>query len=270
MVAPSTADLGLRATEGQAAASASSKPAQCVVARSTATSCDLRKPVSSSVGNAVSASADANVGAAAGSPFRPLRFLQLVGLTGLLAATASVLGKLACSFSPSDPVPQLSAALLHWLCPTLPVYRDVLLVQGNADCHSTQFNLKPEGFGSLIIQAGRATALLATSGPHCKFAAPEELGGDVFLGALACFFCSVLLLRVCLFGSMLACNGLMLNFHVKSLLVAPSAGSSSVAAFASNFLSSVVLSWLILGEHLSCRFFAGAACMLLGVALLSA
>ena len=268
MVAPNIADHSLWATEGQAAAFASSKPAQSVVSRSSTTSSD-RQQSGSSPCSAASAAAVANP-AASNSAFRPLRFLQLVTFTGFLAAAASVLGKLACSFSPSDPLQQFSASLLRWLCPSLPVDGDVLLVQGDADSGFTQFNLKPDGFGALVVQIGRAAVLLATSGPRCKFIGVDELGGEVFLSVVACFFSAVLLLRACLFGCMLACNGFMLNFHVKSLLVAPSAGSSSVAVFASNFLFSVVLSCLLLGEHLSCRVFAGAACMLLGVALLSA
>ncbi|CDI80766.1 hypothetical protein EAH_00017370 [Eimeria acervulina] len=72
-----------------------------------------------------------------------------IAISGFLAAAASVLGKLACSFSPSDPLQQFSASLLRWLCPSLPVDGDVLLVQGDADSGFTQFNLKPDGFGAL-------------------------------------------------------------------------------------------------------------------------
>ncbi|OEH75235.1 hypothetical protein cyc_05796 [Cyclospora cayetanensis] len=210
------------------------------------------------------------------SAFPLWHFLHLVALTGFLASVASVLGKLACDFGPGAPLQLLSDSLLHRLVPQQSTSSDRLLLRVGEDCSLEAFETRPGGFPALVTETGRAL-LLAISFHDCSTSSgngqgepsgsPSQVGACIW--GLLCFFSLVLLCRISLFLCMLGCNALMLQFHVKCLVAAPSSCSSSVSIFAANFLCSVVLSWLLLGEQLTLQFLLGAVCMLLGVALLS-
>lgn len=197
----------------------------------------------------------------------PGHFLQLVALTGCLAAVASFFGKLACDFGPRAPLQGLSNHLAHLLLPFHSTENVIVLVGSSEGCGSVAFDVKPVGFGALFQTTWRVLRLLSADPCTNSGSSGDRAGASA--AAILSFCCLVLLARVYIFGCMLACNALMLQCHVKCLVAAPSAGSSSVAVFAANFLCSVALSWLLLEEQLTFQFVAGAVCMLLGVALLS-
>lgn len=197
--------------------------------------------------------------------FHAWHFLQLAFLTGFLAAVASVLGKIACDFGPGALLQPLSDHLSYLLLPPASRENGTLLVGSDEWCGFASLDSKPGGFVELLQATWRA--LLVIYSDRCSIISGGQAGVPVT--ALLFFFCLILLVRVCLFGCMLACNAIMLQCHVKCLVASPSAGSSSVAVFAANFMCSVALSWLLLEEHLTFQFLAGAACMLSGVALLS-
>ncbi|KAL8269359.1 hypothetical protein Esti_006722 [Eimeria stiedai] len=158
--------------------------------------------------------------------FNPRRFIRLVLVTGLLAAIASVFGKLAFDFSPRAAVQIFSTQLAQRLLP-----RDALEHTSSSSSSirlrigSVVLEANPEGFPALLQNVWKAL-LLVTAG-HSSSSSSSPLSGS------------------------------------------SSAGSSSVSIFVANFLSSVLLSWLLLGEPLTLRFSFGAACMLAGVVLLS-
>lgn len=198
----------------------------------------------------------------------PRHFLQLVILTGTLAAVASVCGKIAFDFGPDALVQRVSDSFLNLLFPPQFIGNDRLFVALDEGCGYFAVHTKPPGFIPLLETIWKAVVLIV----HPKTCTISNISdGPVGASATAflSFCCLVLLVRVCLFGCMLACNALMLQCHVKCLVAAPSAGSSSIAVFAANFLCSVLLSWLLLDEKLTLRFVGGAACMLVGVGLLS-
>lgn len=207
--------------------------------------------------------------ASAGGGFRPRYFLQLVALTGFLAALASVFGKLACDFGPHAPLQRLFNHLLKLLLPPHSIANDRLLfVTGEEGCGFEAFDAKPESFVALLQATWRALLMSIYVLP-CVASNSSYGSGGASAATVLSFFGLVLLARGCIFGCMLLCNAFMLQCHVKCLVAAPSAGSCSVAIFAANFLCSVALSWLLLDEQLTFLFVAGAACMLSGVTLLS-
>ncbi|KAL8456002.1 hypothetical protein Emag_000245 [Eimeria magna] len=206
--------------------------------------------------------------------FNPRRFIRLVVTTGILAAVASVFGKLAFDFSPRAAVQILSARLAQRLLPA-----DALEYISSSSSSSVVLEANPQGFPALLRNIWKFLLLLTvghssssssshpplSSSSSSEDAKPAELPLATAAAAAALsFYCLVLLIRGCLFGCMLACNACMLQSHVKCLVAAPSAGSSSVSIFAANFISSVLLSWLLLGEQLTLGFGVGAACMLAG------
>ncbi|KAL8426159.1 hypothetical protein ACSSS7_008237 [Eimeria intestinalis] len=244
-----------------------------------------RKKGGSIISEALSASTAPIAGSPPSPSFNPRRFIRLVLITGILAAVASLFGKLSLDFNHRSAVQILSNQLANGILPSDALEHNSISNNANSNRSSSGrlrigsvvLEATPEGFSSLLQNIWKALLLL-TGGLNSSSSSPPPLSGinssrntDQAAAATAalCLYCLVLLIRGCLFGCMLACNACMLHSHVKCLVAAPSAGSSSVSIFAANFLCSVFLSWILLKERLTLQFGIGAACMLAGVAVLS-
>ncbi|XP_065183295.1 transmembrane protein 42-like [Sycon ciliatum] len=77
-------------------------------------------------------------------------------------------------------------------------------------------------------------------------------------------------LSACCFGVVLLMNSAMWTVFVSALEASSSTVEVTVINTTANFISSAALGWLVFGETLSLLWWAGAACMLSGLALYQA